>query len=57
MMCNHSENSANVVYNYVADVGMVMKCTADIPAGHEIMISYSSRPDDDMFLNYGSVCP
>ena len=57
MMCNHSENSANVVYNYVADVGMVMKCTADIPAGHEIMISYSSRPDDDMFLDYGSVCP
>ena len=52
-MCNHSEMGANVSYNYVAGIGMVMRCITDIHQGDEIFISYSGRPDDDMFLDYG----
>ena len=52
-MCNHSESNANVTYSYSSSEGMVMKCVADIREGQEILISYSARPDDDMFLDYG----
>ena len=52
-MCNHSLASANVSYMYTIDVGMVMKCTSNIRAGEEILISYTGRPDDEMFLDYG----
>ena len=54
-MCNHSERNDNVRYDYSNEKGMELRCTVDIPEGNEILISYSSRPDDDLVLDYGQV--
>lgn len=55
-MMNHSEDPS-VRYDFKADHGMVLRATDDISEGSELLISYTSRSDDELIADYGFCLP
>ena len=44
------------LYNsYAHQVGLEVRAMTDIKAGHEVLIQYGTRSDDELLLNYGFV--
>ena len=43
----------NCTFGYVHGVGLEVRAMTDIKAGHEVLIQYGTRSDDELLLNYG----
>ena len=41
--------------SYAHQVGLEVRAMTDIKAGHEVLIQYGTRSDDELLLNYGFV--
>ena len=52
-MMNHSATNYNVGYQYKPGFGLELTALRDINPEEELLITYGSNSDDDMFMFYG----
>jgi len=50
-MMNHGTTEEfNMEYRYSVERGMIITAAQDVQEGHELLISYHDRPDDDLLM-------